>query len=94
MAELIFEWDANKAKRNIVKHGISFEEGSTVFGDTLSITIPDPLHSSPGEERFVTIGQSVHGKILVVVHRDDNNTIRVISARPATRKERKGYEES
>lgn len=63
-----FEWDKEKAGRNYRKHGITFDEASTVFGDPLSITIPDPLQSSPGDERFVTIGESARGQHLVVVH--------------------------
>ena len=90
---LIFEWDNAKAKRNIAKHRVAFEEASTVFGDSLSITIDDPMHSSPDERRFITIGSSYRGKILVVAHCDRADSIRIISARFATRKERKAYEE-
>jgi len=70
---LTFEWDTNKARWNLAKHGVSFEESSTVFGDPRSLTIPDPVHSKV-EERFVTIGTSHRGKLLVVVHteRGDN----------------------
>jgi hypothetical protein len=70
---LTFEWDPNKATTNLTKHGISFEDASTVFGDRWSLTIPDPVHSAR-EERFVIIGSSHRGKLLVVVHteRDDN----------------------
>ncbi|GBE05449.1 hypothetical protein BMS3Abin10_01080 [bacterium BMS3Abin10] len=91
---LIFEWDNRKAKKNIVNHKVSFDEASTIFADLLSSTIYDPLHSSPDEERFVTIGSSYRGKILAVVHCDRGDAIRIISARVATRKERKTYEES
>jgi hypothetical protein len=91
---LDFEWDKTKAKSNIDKHGISFEETSTVFADTLSITIGDPGHSSIGEHRFVTIGMSKSGKILVVAHTERGDSIRIISAREATRKERNNYEEN
>jgi uncharacterized DUF497 family protein len=91
---LTFEWDDRKARANLRKHGVSFEEASTIFGDPLSITIPDPLHSDD-EERFVTIGStSDHRRILVVVHVDRNGRIRIISARPATLRERKQYESS
>lgn len=90
--ELTFEWDNNKALANLKKHGVSFEEASTVFGDTLSVTVPDPLHSR-AEDRFVTIGMSSSGKLLVVVHSDHGDRIRIISARPATTKERKDYED-
>ena len=91
---LIFEWDNRKAKKNIVNHKVSFDEASTVFADLLSSTIYDPLHSSPDEERFVTIGSSYRGRILVVVHCDRGDAIRIISARVAKRKEKKTYEES
>ena len=90
---LIFDWDKTKAKHNVIKHKIPFEEAATVFGDPLSITIDDPIHSSPDEERFVTIGSSYRGKIIVVVHCDQGDYIRIISARQATRKERHVYEE-
>jgi uncharacterized protein len=67
---LTFEWDTTKARRNLAKHGISFEESSTVFGDPRSLTIPDPVHSKV-EERFVTVGASHRGKLLVVVHTEE-----------------------
>ena len=90
---LIFEWDDKKAKSNLQKHGISFEEASTVFGDDLSITIDDPLHSE-SENRCIIIGQSINQKLLVVVHIEKTDSIiRIISARKATKKERKFYEE-
>ena len=73
-------------------HGVSFEEASTVFGDPLSNTYPDPEHSL-GEERFIVIGESARGRILVVAHTDDGETVRLISAREATGGERKTYEE-
>jgi uncharacterized DUF497 family protein len=89
---LNFEWDDNKARINLAKHRISFEEASTVFGDPLSLTIADPEHSEV-EERFIIIGQSHQGKLLVVVHTERGDNIRIISARRATRRERKAYEE-
>ncbi|MGB2804745.1 MAG: BrnT family toxin [Candidatus Zixiibacteriota bacterium] len=89
---LLFEWDRNKAQQNIKKHGISFEEATTVFGDPLSLTIRDPLHSID-DERFVVIGYSYKYRLLVVVHTERGNRIRIISARRATRQERKTYEE-
>jgi uncharacterized DUF497 family protein len=89
---LTFEWDTNKAKRNLAKHGVSFEESSTIFGDQHSLTIPDPVHSQV-EKRFVTIGASHRGKLLVVVHTERRENIRIISARVASRRERKAYEE-
>jgi uncharacterized DUF497 family protein len=90
---LAFEWDTNKARSNLAKHGVSFDEAATVFGDPLSITIGDPLHSE-FEERFVLIGYSLRNRLLVVVHAERGGRIRVISARTATRKERLGYEEN
>jgi len=90
---LLFEWDKNKAKRNIEIHEISFDEASTVFKDTLSLTIHDPLHSDE-EDRFTLIGNSVMNRLLVIVHTERGNKIRIISARKATKKERKQYEEN
>ena len=75
------------------KHGVAFEEAATAFADTLSRTIRDPLHSQPGESRFVLIGRSRAGRLLVVVHVERGDRIRIVSARTATRKERKDYEE-
>jgi len=91
--EIRFEWDEKKAKENQRKHGISFDEASTVFSDPLSATIPDPMHSGLGEERFVTMGLSARGHLLVVVHLDSDEAIRIISARPVTGTERRLYEE-
>ncbi len=90
--ELDFEWDEQKARQNRRKHGVSFEEAVTVFADAFSLTIEDPLHSDY-EQRFVTIGQSVEGQMLVVVHTDRTGEVRIISARMATPRERKFYEE-
>ena len=87
---LRFEWNGVKAASNARKHGITFEEASTVFGDVFSSTLADPDHSTD-EARFVTIGQSVYGRILVVSHTDRGDRIRIISARLATRRERKQY---
>jgi hypothetical protein len=89
---LVFEWDEKKAEQNIKKHRIAFEDAATVFGDPLSLTIGDPLHST-AERRFVTMGFSLRGRLLVVVHTDRSNRIRIISARKATARERKIYEE-
>ena len=89
---LKFEWDYQKAHQNYKKHGISFEEASTVFGDPLSVTIADPLHSR-NEQRFVIIGESLNKKVLIVAHTERDESIRIISARVATSKERKEYEE-
>lgn len=87
-----FEWDPGKARRNLRKHGIDFNEASTVFADTLSITIPDPDHSED-EERWVTMGPSNRQRLLVVVHTEEEEMIRLISARTADRLERRKYEE-
>jgi uncharacterized DUF497 family protein len=89
---LIVEWDTEKARTNIAKHRVAFEEAATVFGDPLSLTIPDPLHARR-EQRFVTVGQSHRGRTLVVVHTDRGDRIRIISARVASRGERRHYEE-
>lgn len=89
---LQFEWDSKKAQANKRMHGITFEEASTIFADLLSITIPDPTHSI-GEDRFITIGTSVKNKIIVVVHSDRDGIMRIISARKATRKEIRQYEQ-
>ena len=88
---LAFEWDSRKARSNLAKHGVGFEEASTIFGDRLSLTIPDPEHSL-SEERYITMGRAFTGKLLVVVHTDRDDNIRIISARPASRRERKFYE--
>ncbi|MEK7367613.1 MAG: BrnT family toxin [candidate division NC10 bacterium] len=87
-----FEWDTAKAAENLAKHGVSFEEAATVFRDTLSATGANPDHSV-GEERFITFGVSTSGRLLVVAHTERGDTIRIISARPATPGERKIYEE-
>jgi uncharacterized DUF497 family protein len=84
--------DEDKAKANIKKHKVSFEEASTVFGDPLSRTIFDPLHSDE-EDRFIILGESNRRRLLVVVLTDRDERIRIISARTATRRERKDYEE-
>ena len=80
---IVFDWDSRKAKSNQSKYGVSFEEASTVFGDPLSLTIADPAHSRLAEERCVTIGNSYLGRLLVVVHRVEDESIRIISARKA-----------
>ena len=90
---IVFDWDSRKAKSNQSKHGVSFEEASTVFSDPLSLTIADPARSRVAEERLVTIGNSYLGRLLVIVHRDEDDNIRIISARKAVRRERKDYEE-
>ena len=87
-----FEWDAPKADANRRRHGVTFEEAISAFADPLSVTIADPLHSAD-EHRFVLIGHSYRGRLVVVVHTERGHTIRVISARVATRRERRAYEE-
>jgi uncharacterized protein len=89
---LRFEWDAAKCEENLAKHGVSFEEACTVFRDPLSQTGRDPDHSV-GEERFIIFGISTSGRLLAVAHTERDDTIRVISARPATPGERIIYEE-
>ena len=89
---LQFEWDPEKARTNVAKHGVSFDEASTVFRDPLSIAIGDPLHSED-EDRLVLIGSSCRNRLLVVVHTERGDRIRIISARPATTRERLRYEE-
>lgn len=86
-----FEWDTTKAKANLRKHGISFEEAASVFFDPLAYTFDDPEHSD-GEHRFVTFGLSRKSRLLVVVHSERNRAIRIISARRATGHERGIYE--
>ena len=89
---LEFEWDADKDKKNRKKHGVSFDEASTVFGDPHARTIHDPVHSDE-EDRFITLGESHRRRLLVVVFTDRGDKIRIISARVATRRERSDYEE-
>ena len=88
---IIFEWDPQKAITNFEKHGITFDEASTIFKDNLSLTIDDPLHSYD-EERLVLIGMSYKNRLLVVVHTEREESIRIISARKAVKRERKYYE--
>ncbi len=90
-ARMEFEWDSDKATRNLTKHGLSFAEAATVFGDPLAVTFADPDHSLD-EDRYLTFGHSAEGQLLVVSHTDRENRTRIISARPATRKERRVYE--
>jgi uncharacterized DUF497 family protein len=92
IVSLQFEWDEEKAKKNLKKHGVSFEEAVSVFGDKLALTIADPLHSEE-EDRYITLGASNRKRLVVVVATDRENRIRIISARVATRRERENYEE-
>jgi uncharacterized protein len=88
-----FEWDPEKAKRNLEIHDVSFDEASTAFGDALSLTIYDPLHSED-EDRFILIGSTYKNRLLTVIHTVRGNNIRIISARKATKKEREYYEKN
>jgi len=86
-----FSWDPRKDRLNQRDHGITFQEATTVFGDSLAVTVSDPDHSI-GEERFITIGQSSSGRLLVMCHIEQGDTIRIISARRGSAHERKDYE--
>ena len=88
---LSFEWHEAKAAANLKKHGISFEEAQTVFHDPLALTIDDPKHSQD-EQRFIDIGYSTQGRLLVVAYTERGETIRIISSRRATKSERSAYE--
>jgi hypothetical protein len=87
-----FEWDPLKALRNARKHRVSFHEAATVFGDPLALTYQDPDHSAQ-EQRFITVGLSNAGRLLIVAHADRRESIRIISARKTTQGERKQYEQ-
>jgi hypothetical protein len=88
----ILRWNPEKARSNLRKHDVTFEEAASVLRDVLSVTINDPLHSVE-ESRFVTIGRSARDRTLVVVHSEAGETIRIISARLASQRERREYEE-
>ena len=90
--QLHFEWDDEKAQANLHKHGVAFEEVIDVFGDPLELTVPDPDHSEQ-EDRWRSIGLASGLRLLVVSYTERGDTIRIISARPATRQERRQYEE-
>ncbi len=87
-----FEWDTQKAASNLKKHGVSFHEAAYVLGDPLSITYHDPDHSVR-EQRFITIGTSRSGRVLMVAHTERGDNVRIISARKTTRQEQRHYEE-
>lgn len=89
---MILEWDPEKGVSNLEKHGVDFHEAGTVFDDPLATTFPDPVHSVD-EQRYVTIGSTLSGRILVVAHTDRGEAVRLISARPATPSERRFYEQ-
>ena len=88
-----FEWDPQKAARNLAKHGVSFEEAATVFGDPLGGIVSDPRHSAE-EERYVLLGLSRERRLVAVMFTERGEGVRLISARRATRRERNAYEES
>jgi uncharacterized protein len=87
-----FEWDPAKAKANQRKHHVAFKEATTVFRDPMSITFYDPDHSEK-EDRFIIVGLSITGRLLMVAHTESSDQIRIINARELTRVERKAYEE-
>ena len=84
-------WDLDKAAVNLDKHGVDFQDAATIFTDPLSVTFPSEDHSED-EARFLTIGESTKGELLVVAHTEEEDIIRIISARRATRQERRFYE--
>jgi uncharacterized DUF497 family protein len=86
-----FEWDSEKAAENLEKHGVDFQEASTIFGDPLEVTISDPGHSE-GEARFLSLGLSVKAQLLVVAYTEREGKVRIIHARVAAPKERRAYE--
>jgi hypothetical protein len=90
---LEFEWDSQKAAANLAKHRVSFEDAATVFGDPLGRTVADPRHSAE-EERLVLLGLSQGKGLLAVMYVDRGEAVRIISARRATRRERRNYEEA
>jgi uncharacterized protein len=87
-----FEWDDAKSEANERKHGVSFAEAMTVFGDPLALTGYDPGHSDD-EDRYITMGTSIAGRLLIVSHTDRGDKVRLISAREASRRERRDYED-
>jgi uncharacterized protein len=86
-----FEWHPEKARYNLTKHGVSFEEAATVFGDPLAITIHDPDHSDD-EERFLTTGSSKRQRLIIVAHIERKGRVRIITAREVVAQERSQYE--
>ena len=90
--ELTFEWDEEKARKNLRKHTVSFEEAKTVYNDPFLWTFPDPEHSN-FEQRYVNVGCSSKGRVLVIIHTEREGNIRIISCRKATARERRAYEE-
>ena len=86
-----FEWDSEKAQRNLIKHEVSFDDAATVFSDSLAVTIHDPDHSDQ-EQRFLTTGLSKRHRLIMVAHTDREGRVRIISAREVTAAERSQYE--
>ena len=89
---MTFEWDPRKEALNLRKHGVSFHEAATIFGDPLALTFSDPDHSV-NEQRFITVGLSNMDRLLITAHADRGDNIRIISARKTTQRERQQYEE-
>jgi hypothetical protein len=89
---VVYEWDSSKAAVNLKKHHVAFTEAATVFLDPLALTYQDPDHSE-GEQRYITLGESTRGRVILVAHLDRGDRIRIISARRATRKEAHEYGE-
>jgi uncharacterized DUF497 family protein len=89
--ELTFEWDEAKAKENLMKHKVPFDEGKTIFNDPFLLTYPD-VDNSETEERYIDIGASAKKRILVLIHTERQGKIRIISCRKATARERRNYE--
>jgi hypothetical protein len=90
--KLTFEWDEIKARENLKKHKVAFEEGKTIFNDPFLLTFPD-INTSDAEERYVNIGLSVRDRVLVLIHTQRQGKIRIISCRKASARERRHYEE-
>lgn len=91
--DILFEWSDSKARQNLKKHHVSFEEGTTIFHDPFVATMPDPDHSEE-EERYISIGLSVKNRLLVVSHTERNNRTRIFSCRKPTGTERRMYEQN
>ena len=88
--DLVFEWDEEKAKRNEAKHGVAFDEAKTIFNDPFAMTVSDPDHSDE-EERWLNIGLSTEGRLLVVWYTERSEKIRIIGSRRATKAEERAY---
>jgi len=90
--KLTFEWDEAKARENLKKHKVGFDEGKTIFNDPFLLTFPD-IDTSDAEERYVNIGLSIRDRVLVLIHTERQGRIRIISCRKASARERRHYEE-